>query len=140
MESALKLFSPFICKRPLSLTLLCILSVSGIAFSVGFGLENYQLATKNSDLQYVYFSSSSILLAKSWMVITLLNLMIAIGVFFMWMKQRMGFLLYVLGETGQVLLPFYFLGKETLNPVAMIPVIVSMIMITFYSMNLKYME
>ena len=74
------------------------------------------------------------------MVITLLNLMIAIGVFFMWMKQRMGFLLYALGETSQVLLPFYFLGKQTLHPVAMIPVMISTIMIAFYSLNLKYME
>lgn len=132
-------------KRPTFLTVLCILSFVGIALSVIFGLKNYFDATSmaaNTELNdfVAMFGMDSAAMAKSYLIVTLLNLLVLAGVWMMWKQKKMGFFMYLIGEGAQAIVPFVIIGGTVAGTQSLVMAIFAGVFIVMYALNLKHMS
>ena len=149
-------------KRPQFITVLCILSFVGIAFSLIGGIMNYftysTLASTGDLFQGMGVteggeqmgeamnSMASMLgmdygkMATSALIQALLNIPILIGVLLMWKQKKMGFYVYCVFELIQPLLPLA-LGLGLVGGImATVGIIFAILFIILYGVNLKHMS
>ncbi len=113
----------FPAKRPIFLTVLCILSFVGIGISLLSGIYNY-----------ITFWS------LLYLIQTLFNLPILFGVFLMWKQKKLGYFIYAPLEIIQAIIPLFFgLGFLVGGIVAIISLIFPIIFVVLYGLNLKHM-
>jgi len=151
-------------KRPTFITVLCILSFVGIAFSLIGGLMNYftysGLAATNEafggsmstgtaadqQLNETMNAMSSMLgldygkMAMAELIKALLNIPILVGVLLMWKQKKTGYYIYAPFELIQPLVPL-FLGMGLFGGImAIVGLIFSILFIILYGVNLKHMR
>ncbi len=150
-------------KRPTFLTVLCILSFVGIAYSLIEGIWHYfelsQIASAGGDLfsddmntpngeQIIQAIEAMGIdygkLVLNTLVVTLLNIPILIGVLMMWKQKKMGFYVYTAVELIQCVMPFILIlgggvAGGILGVLCAVYAIVAIVFIILYGMNLKHM-
>ena len=147
-------------KRPTFLTVLCILSFVGVAFSLIGGIMNYftysalssagdafsGMGTEGQQMGDAVNAMSSMLgldpakMATSALIQALLNIPILIGVLMMWKQKKTGFYIYTAFEVIQPLLPL-FMGLGLMGGMmAILGLIFAIIFIVLYGLNLKHMS
>ena len=151
-----------VAKRPTFLTVLCILSFVGIAFSLIGGIINY--------FQYSALASTGDLLgglgntegseqfneamgaladtfgmdygkmATSALIQALLNIPILIGVLMMWKQKKVGFYIYSVFEILLPLVPL-IMGLGLMGGImATVGLIFAVAFVVMYALNLKHMS
>jgi hypothetical protein len=149
-------------KRPTFITVLCILSFVGIAFSLIGGIMNYftysTLATSgdlfgsmgntaqgesmNSAMNSMAsaFGMDYAKMATVALIQAILNIPILIGVILMWKQKKTGFYVYALFELVQPILPLV-MGLGLVGGImATVGIIFAILFIILYGVNLKYMS
>lgn len=148
-------------KRPTFLTVLCILSFVGIAFSLIGGIMNYftysamassgnpfggmggkmgeQMEQAMSGAMEA-FGMDPGKMAMSALVVALLNIPILIGVLMMWKQKKMGFYIYTAFELIQAAVPFIIVGGLAGGLSGVTSAIIGIVFIVLYGINLKHMS
>lgn len=148
-------------KRPTFLTVLCILSFVGVAFSLIGGIMNYftysTLAsagdafsnlggTEGEQMNQAMNAMSDMLgldygkMATAAIIQALLNIPILIGVLMMWKQKKTGYFVYAAFELIQPLIPL-FLGLGLAGGImAVVGLIFAIVFIVLYGLNMKHMS
>lgn len=149
-------------KRPTFITVLCILSFVGIAFSLIGGIMNYftysamaagndafstmGTGADNQQMRDAMNSMSSMLgldygkLALNAIITAALNIPLLIGVLMMWRLKKTGFYVYAAFEIIQAIMPLC-LGLGLAGGImTVIMLIFGILFVILYGVNLKYMS
>lgn len=147
-------------KRPTFITVLCILSFVGIAFSLIGGIMNYftysalaasgdmfnHMGGEGEQMGQAMNAMSDMLgldygkMATAAIIQALLNIPILIGVIMMWKQKKTGFYVYAAFEILQPLMPL-FLGLGLAGGImAVVGLIFAIVFIVLYGVNLKHMS
>ncbi|OFY83594.1 MAG: hypothetical protein A3F72_15470 [Bacteroidetes bacterium RIFCSPLOWO2_12_FULL_35_15] len=148
-------------KRPTFLTVLCILSFVGIAFSLIGGIMNYftysTLASAGSMLGDMSSEGGKEMgaamnamadvmgmdygkMAMVALIQALLNIPILIGVLMMWKQKKTGFYVYAAFEIIQPALPL-IMGLGLVGGImATVGLIFGVVFVVLYGLNLKHMS
>ena len=148
-------------KRPTFLTVLCILSFVGVAFSLIGGIMNYftystlasagnMLGGMGADAGKDMSAAMNVMadvmgmdygkMAISALIQALLNIPILIGVLLMWKQKKTGFYVYTAFEIIQPALPL-ILGLGLVGGImATVGFIFAAVFIILYGLNLKHMS
>ncbi len=148
-------------KRPLFLTILCILSFVGIGFSLISGIMSFlsysALATAGNALEGVAAQNgakageAANALANvmgldyhKWALVALiqaiLNLPILFGVFMMWKQKKLGYFIYAPFEIIQAAMPL-IMGLGLIGGLsAILGLIFAVVFVVLYGLNLKHMS
>lgn len=148
-------------KRPTFLTVLCILSFVGIAFSLIGGIMSYFTysamassgnlfegmgGTGGEQMGQAMSGAMDALgmdpgkMAMSSLVVALLNIPILIGVLMMWKQKKMGFYIYTAFELIQAVVPFIIVGGLAGGLSGVMYAVVGIVFIILYGINLKHMS
>lgn len=146
-------------KRPTFLTVLCILTFVGVAFSLIGGIMNYftySALAATGDLfggmgaEGEQFSESMNAMADMMgmdygkmatvaLIQALLNIPILIGAIMMWKQKKTGFYVYAAFEVIQPLLPL-FMGLGLIGgAMAILGLVFAIVFVVLYGLNLKHM-
>ena len=145
-------------KRPTFLTILCILSFLGIGLSLVFGLKNYfdaaalaggsgatelegtgiDSATYNDFMQSLGIDWGA--MAKSYLIVTCLNVLVLVGVIMMWKRKKTGFFVYTAGEIAQCVVPFVLMGTALGGVQTIFMAVVGGLFVLLYALNLKHLS
>lgn len=145
-------------KRPTFLTVLCILTFVGVAFSLIGGIMNYftysALASggdmlggmgdgemgeaMNSMMDAMGLDYGK--MATVAIIQALLNIPILLGAIMMWKQKKTGFYVYTAFEIIQPLIPL-FLGMGLMGgAMAVVGLVLAIAFIIMYGLNLKHMS
>lgn len=148
-------------KRPTFLTVLCILSFVGIAFSLIGGIMSYfsysalasagdmfgGMKTEGGEQMGQAMNSLASTfgidygkMALNSLVVELLNIPILIGVLMMWKQKKMGFYVYTAVELIQCVMPFILVGGLAGGISGILYLIAAIVFIVLYGLNLKSMS
>jgi len=148
-------------KRPTFITVLCIISFVGIAFSLIGGIMGYftysamasagdalkGLGGNTASDQMGQAMSSAVdalgldpsKMAMNSLVVALLNIPLLIGVLMMWKQKKVGFFIYTAFELIQAVVPFIIVGGLAGGLSGVLYAIVAIAFIIMYGVNLKHM-
>lgn len=147
-------------KRPQLLTILCILSFVGMTLSFFGGIVNYYTYSHIQDLGKLYekisgkngeqiqetvnsateaLGANSMTIAKSCLIVALLNILILIGVLMMWKLKKTRFYIYTLGQVIQLMVPLLVIGGLYGGVQAVFSALFSTVFIILFALNLKFM-
>lgn len=148
-------------KRPTFLTVLCILSFVGIAFSLIGGIMSYFTYSAMASTGNLFegmggtggeqmeqamsgameaFGIDPGKMAMSSLVVALLNIPILIGVLMMWKQKKSGFYIYTAFELIQAAVPFIIVGGLAGSLTGVMYAIGGIVFIILYGINLKHMS
>ncbi|GAB4140719.1 MAG: hypothetical protein Fur0041_15930 [Bacteroidia bacterium] len=157
-------------KRPTFLTVLCILTFVGVAFSLYSSFSNYSEAKKmatemgpsvsemidqsagadslgEAGKELAKSMANAILghldwnkIATGYLIIGLLNIVVLAGAAMMWMLKKMGFYIYAVGELAQVVVLFATIGGAIGGVMGIVSGIFAVLFIILYALNLKHMK
>src|ERR1035437_673990 len=148
-------------KRPTFITVLCILSFVGVAFSLIGGIMNYftysALASSGDMLGAMKTAGGEQMgqamnaiadvmgmdygkMAMNAIVVGLLNIPILVGALLMWKQKKMGFYVYSVFELIQCVMPFVLVGGLVAGLMGTVMAIVAIVFIVLYGLNLKHMS
>ena len=148
-------------KRPTFITVLCILSFVGVAFSLIGGIMNYftySALASSGDLMGAMKSAAGEQvgqmmnsmadamgmdygkMAMNSIVVALLNLPILLGALMMWKQKKMGFYIYAAFELIQCVMPFVLVGGIMAGMMGSVMALVAIVFIVLYGLNLKHMS
>lgn len=150
-------------KRPVFLTILCLLSFAGIAFVIATSLNNLTIipagekmiedhtANGSSFFEYIDVKGidNYIGFYRVYNICCIVASIVCLsGVILMWKLRRVGFYLYVVGEIAPVLVFFILFGRDFQNPLlslkfmtsALLMFLVAVAFIVMYAMNYKRMS
>lgn len=147
-------------KRPTFLTVLCILSFVGVAFSLIGGIMGYfsystlasagdmfggMKAEGAEEMGEAMNAMADVMgldygkMAMNSLVVALLNIPILIGVLMMWKQKKTGFFIYAATELIQAVVPFIIVGGLAGGISGVLYAIVAIVFIVLYGLNLKHM-
>ena len=148
-------------KRPTFLTVLCIISFVGIAFSLIGGIMSYftysalvstgdmlgNMKTEGGEQMGQALNAVADVMGLDYgkmalnaLVVALLNIPILIGVLMMWKQKKTGFYIYAGVEVIQCLMPFILVGGLAGGISGILYAIVAIVFIVLYGLNLKSMS
>lgn len=147
-------------RRPVFLTVLCILSFAGIAYVITTSLLNIIQPSKAQLMLEKFAAMGNPLLASlnigKFLQYSEINNIISIiaaliclaGVVFMWKLKRMGFYIYAAGEIIPSLATFFLFWNFFDHPLmslafmisAVLMLLLSIAFLIMYAMNLKHMS
>ena len=148
-------------KRPTFITVLCILSFVGIAFSLIGGIMNYFTYSAMASSGDMFGAMKSAAgeqmgqamnamadamgmdygkMAMNAIVVGLLNIPILVGALLMWKQKKMGFYIYAVFELIQCIMPFILVGGLMAGIMGTAMAIFAVVFIVLYGVNLKHMS
>lgn len=145
-------------KRPVFLTVLCVLSFVGIAYNFINGISGYFIYSASDDAGNIFLQMlgstgqqmednvnnmmnslglDPAKMAINSLIVALMNIPILAGVLLMWKQKKSGFYVYAVSETVQAVIPFIFLNGLAGGFTGIIYVIIAIVFIVLYGLNLK---
>ncbi len=131
-------------KRPVFLTVLCILTFIGSGLGVLGGAIGLVAAGAATSLSKIPMLGPALATAASFgIVYTLINLVLAAaslyGAIMMWKLKKTGFWIYLVAQVAMLIVPVFFMGIAGLVG-SVLGLVFTAAFIIMYAINLKAME
>jgi hypothetical protein len=141
-------------KRPVFITVLCILSFVGIGLNLAMSLYDYYSSSALAELNgpqegmfgAVVDQMSSAFdidygkIATSDLVIAFLDLPLLLAVLLMWKQRKSGFYIYASAELVQAISPLIIVGGLSGGFTSILYIIVAITFTVLYGVNLKHLS